>query len=963
MQEHLAFLSIERSLGRLAWAALEPSVSDVRGRIKTAFDRRDYAAAHDVIPHINFHDAGVAVSKHAENYARSAYLLGASAVHGGLRNLPRSVGKRMPERLIANAVRVHSAIVSKRAEILVRQALGKLIAHQQAGHHESGFGGDFSRGSKLRVGKSDLIVFKDDVADMLNAAVDGTAKMMASISANLTTSRLVSFGFLSEAADSGVLRYKLQAVMDDKTSDICISLDGREFEVQQSLDYMQRVLETVDPESLKIISPFVSGSASSIDRMDGMTDEELQAAGIMVPPFHVHCRTILVLVGTPQVMAPDIVPALEEEVPIVAEAEPFVGEPIPPEDIPVASPLDVATDQITGMSIEEIKDQLPTIVSQLADSSVELDAGLLGEVTTVADMSDGEVMDLIDRLGLGTVSEKSEEKVVRKFVMDAHGHLHGPDGKFMGKFVSNQSSVDYAAKGKYVGLFEYVKESPTEHIAITPEGKKKYFNKNKYHMVTKPIDENNPKGAKVIEVHHAVAVTGSKPLPSQLQPTAAQPEAMNIVAQAFSGVGAKPITAPGVNPDISSWTKVGDQKGSNPGGTYKDHNGEFWYVKTPKSESHADNEVLANRLYGLAKVSVPVVIKAQMDGATVVASKIVEGADTLGKAQKFADASTWNNLKGKAQEGFGVDAWLANWDSVGTGKDNMLVDGAMDIVRIDQGGSLMYRAQGGLKGNSFGEKVGEVQSLRDAALNKDSHDIFGSMTNKELIASLSKVASILPSNISDIVDKYGPGTTSEKNQLYFKLLARRADITEQIVALQKAAVEEAKPKKELFESLPEKIRVPGDPTSKEKSAIRHYTGGSYRAINEALRGGAMDGQMWDEQVKPAINGLKKLPGRRGISWRETDVPAEVSAKYKVGTVIEEHGFLSTSKKESFSWGGSVRYSVHGATGVDLNAHDLSIHESENEVLFRPGTRFKIAKIEQKGKQKHVTLVEMLAHDN
>jgi hypothetical protein len=42
---------------------------------------------------------------------------------------------------------------------------------------------------------------------------------------------------------------------------------------------------------------------------------------------------------------------------------------------------------------------------------------------------------------------------------------------------------------------------------------------------------------------------------------------------------------------------------------------------------------------------------------------------------------------------FAADAWLANYDSVGTGGDN-LVRNSGKPVRVDLGGALDYRARG-----------------------------------------------------------------------------------------------------------------------------------------------------------------------------------------------------------------------------------------------------------------------------
>src|SRR4029077_2571112 len=116
-----------------------------------------------------------------------------------------------------------------------------------------------------------------------------------------------------------------------RTSKICRELNGRVFEVDRSLDYMDSVLQATDPESLKSLAPFVDGSNAGIHRLEKMSDEELQAAGVMVPPFHPNCRTILVMVGQ---AAEEEAPAYETE----AEAEAARLEAAPEEAAAEAVP-------------------------------------------------------------------------------------------------------------------------------------------------------------------------------------------------------------------------------------------------------------------------------------------------------------------------------------------------------------------------------------------------------------------------------------------------------------------------------------------------------------------------------------------------------------------------------------------------------------------------------------------------
>lgn len=237
-------------------------------------------------------------------------------------------------------------------------------------------------------------------------------------------------------------------------------------------------------------------------------------------------------------------------------------------------------------------------------------------------------------------------------------------------------------------------------------------------------------------------------------------------AQVAAGVEAKLLG--GDPPDVATLTKIGEQRGSNPGGTYLDTaTGQRWYIKQPASADVARNEVLAGKLYELAGIEVPELHIVVLDGKVSIASKIVEG---LVKA----DAATLAAAPGTAA-GFAVDAWLANWDVVGLAFDNLLTLGAR-AVRVDTGGALRYRAQGGLKGAVFGRKVAEIESLRDPSLNRQAQQVFGRLTAAEIEDSVVRVLSVPDEQIRAVLAKFGPEDAATRAELADLLIARKRDL-------------------------------------------------------------------------------------------------------------------------------------------------------------------------------------------
>lgn len=259
------------------------------------------------------------------------------------------------------------------------------------------------------------------------------------------------------------------------------------------------------------------------------------------------------------------------------------------------------------------------------------------------------------------------------------------------------------------------------------------------------------KAALLAEVDAAKAAAAPKVAPV---PEAAKP------AQVLNEPGTP------LNPD--ALVQIGPQKGSNPGGLYQDPDtGVKWYVKRPGNPEQARNEVLAGALYRLAGIDTPELRLTTHQGQTAIASRIVDGLESGTPAQLAAAGGT--------AEGFVVDAWLANWDVVGLGFDNLLLKGGR-VWRVDTGGALRFRAQGGLKGSAFGDQVLELDSLRNPATNRQAASVFGGLTPSQLEDGVRRVLAIREDRIRALVEELGPLDRSDRDQLLATLLARREDL-------------------------------------------------------------------------------------------------------------------------------------------------------------------------------------------
>lgn len=215
-------------------------------------------------------------------------------------------------------------------------------------------------------------------------------------------------------------------------------------------------------------------------------------------------------------------------------------------------------------------------------------------------------------------------------------------------------------------------------------------------------------------------------------------------------------------------------KGGQDGAYFQDNDtGKRYLVKFLASEDEVRNEVLASKLYRLAGVEAPELHAITLEGRPALASSLVDGIQEVGAAT-LAKTPT-------VLEGFAVDAWLANWDVVGMSFDNTVLVGGR-ALRIDVGGSLRYRALGGLKGSAFGTRVNELDSLRDGT-NRQAAAVFGKITDDQLEAGVARVLALSEADIRAVVARYGPADPAVRADLADLLVARRADLERRFPAV------------------------------------------------------------------------------------------------------------------------------------------------------------------------------------
>ena len=141
-----------------------------------------------------------------------------------------------------------------------------------------------------------------DAGASIDAAVDQLLGPLTddwlSVSTDILYSRLVSLGFLFQAALDALDQYQVCEELDGRECPVCALMNGRVFDVEREYDRVQQVLSTMDPAQLVSTARWPKQDAESVAWMAQLTANELQANGWGSPPYHPHCRGYLVVPGT-----------------------------------------------------------------------------------------------------------------------------------------------------------------------------------------------------------------------------------------------------------------------------------------------------------------------------------------------------------------------------------------------------------------------------------------------------------------------------------------------------------------------------------------------------------------------------------------------------------------------------------------------------------------------------------------
>ena len=453
-----------------------------------------------------------------------------------------------------------------------------------------------------------------------------------------------------------------------------------------------------------------------------------------------------------------------------------------------------------------------------------------------------------------------------------------------------------------------------------------------------------------------------------------------------------PPTPKVTTPDLATvilGSQVGKQAGSNPGGIYLGTDGVQRYVKFYADPRQAHVEHLTNEIYRALGIEVPRSTVFEHQGQTVYASELLASTGTLssgGLTVAEADAIL---------SGFAADVLTANWDALGAKFDNIVRLKSGGLVRIDNGGSLLFRAKAGIKPDAVLNDIPEWSGFAPGGINPQYASVFARAgkaraedIGKPLLAQIAKIKKLRDAvgGWSSFVQSHAPGLDIADSQKIAAMLEARTNLLVARAASMRSSpkkprllkgplapaqltprtlsdTEGAAKRKALYQTVYNTL------TPQETAALSGYKGSGYRHMSQIMRGPMKPST--DPSAARDIEYIKKIFARstpldedlvifRGLgkqAWHALDQAA-------VGTTITDPAFISSTNIETFArdWASNKSYPVllrmRIARGtVAIPSKNPSYHDGEHEFIWH-GLRLRILAVRrEKHNGKTIQVIE------
>lgn len=319
--------------------------------------------------------------------------------------------------------------------------------------------------------------------------------------------------------------------------------------------------------------------------------------------------------------------------------------------------------------------------------------------------------------------------------------------------------------------------------------------------------------------------------------------------------------------------KTGEQLGSNPGSEYTaptESGATRFYVKFAQEDElpRLWNEHLANLLYETIGIAVPKTRVVKIEGSYGHASEIVD-LDPSG-------------AKVDLKDGFLADALLANWDAVFNPDNTGVANGR--TIRLDAGGSLLFRARGERKTQTqFSDIVSEVELGTDLQnLTLGMRQMYPGLTLKDVQTQARQLRESVTDEVIDVLVDSVRLSKDDRTYLKKTLKARRDYILDW--------AEKWDGKDELHPHRPAPTEQLEETTSNFAATAEEAREKGKRVV-EIISQGAED-----EELKLLVPGWEKLNGDEGYQHNFVKLGQHIKDAVRILKTLPEYKELSANDK-------------------------------------------------------------------
>lgn len=247
----------------------------------------------------------------------------------------------------------------------------------------------------------------------------------------------------------------------------------------------------------------------------------------------------------------------------------------------------------------------------------------------------------------------------------------------------------------------------------------------------------------------AVSTTASQAARAAAAPTPVAPPAPTpppTVAPAAGQVAVSPTSGGAAIPTSSAGLTVQRFLGGSTGANLvTDAAGNEYVRKGGANAAHLREETTADAAYQAIGIAVPDFRVLDENGTLSKVARFIPGARNISDIINNGPASLAAKVVKDAEQGFAMDALMANRDVTGrdvTGKggQNTIVDQNDKVWRIDNGGSLRFRGGGQPKAD-YDAYPTEIFGLRDDQVNPRTAKVFGRLGYYDTMSQVKNIES------------------------------------------------------------------------------------------------------------------------------------------------------------------------------------------------------------------------------